>query len=145
MKTVGILLLIVHAVTAVGAMAGGYACIVDPISPIGAPVSLLEGSPFDSFLIPGIVLFGLFGVGNLLGFIALVRKTRWYGYVGGVLGGGMLIWIVIQVVIISTLEFLHVVFFCVGLFQSLASYRMLAREQLFPTGVVTRIMAAWRS
>jgi hypothetical protein len=41
---------------------------------MGAPVSMLEGSPFTSFLIPGIVLFVLFGIGNVIGAILSLTK-----------------------------------------------------------------------
>lgn len=141
MRVVRIVLLLIHGVTGLGALAGGYACIVDPIAPLGAPVSMLEGSPFDTFLIPGLVLFGLFGVGNLFGLYILAKRYRWYGYVGGILGAAMVVWIIVQVAIISTVAFLHVLFFLIGLCQGVLSYAFLAAGHLFPTGQVERVCA----
>lgn len=140
MKLIRMLLLFLHGLTGLGALAGGYACIVDPVSPLGAPASLLQGSPFDSFLVPGLVLFVLFGIGNLLGLFFLVRSFRWYGYAGFVLGAGMMIWIFVQVMIIDALETLHVVFFLVGVFQAIGSYGMLSRARMFPTGMIDHVL-----
>ena len=64
MKLLRLLLLLIHVFVGLGALAGGYACLVDPVTPLGATTAMLQASPFSTFLIPGIVLFGLFGVGN---------------------------------------------------------------------------------
>ncbi len=49
-----------------GALAGGLALVTAPDgSNMGFDVGLLAGSPFDDYLIPGLILGGLFGVGSL--------------------------------------------------------------------------------
>ncbi|MDD3823837.1 MAG: hypothetical protein PHN93_08850 [Sphaerochaetaceae bacterium] len=138
MRIIRIILQLFHILTGVGALAGGYACIAEPHAPLGAPVSMLEGSVFDSFLIPGIVLFVLFGIGNLLGWFSLLRRYRWYGYLGGVLGGAMVIWIVVQVIIISAITFLHLLFFGIGMFQAVVSSVYLSQEGLFPMPLLSK-------
>jgi hypothetical protein len=117
MKRVQIAVLVVHLIVGVGALAGGLAAILDPIEPLGSPVSLLEGSPFSSYLIPGLVLFTLFGIGNMIGALLTLRAHPKHAYLLGVLGGAMMIWIVVQVLVIKAIVFLHILFFCIGLFQ----------------------------
>ncbi|MBB5638398.1 hypothetical protein HDE68_004327 [Pedobacter cryoconitis] len=58
-----------------GAIGGGGALIVSPTGTlIGMPPSILKNSPFHSFLIPGIILFALLGLGPLLVIPALLKK-----------------------------------------------------------------------
>jgi hypothetical protein len=118
MKVLRILVLVVHLIVGIGALAGGLACILDPIEPLGSPASLLDGSPFSTYLIPGLVLFTLFGIGNIVGAVMTILRYRWHSYLLGLLGVAMVIWITVQVLVIGTVVFLHVLFFCIGLFQA---------------------------
>ena len=141
MKYMKILLFVMHVMIGVGALGGGYACIVEPMAPLGAPLSMLEGSPFDSFLIPGLVLFGLFGIGNIVGAVLLARKFKWHGYVAGVLGSGMVIWIMIQVLLIDTIAFLHILFFFFGIVEATIGLAMLLQADMFPAPLVRRFVS----
>jgi hypothetical protein len=61
MKTKALYILIVLLV--LGAIGGGGLLILSPSGElIGMPLSLLDHSPFTSFLIPGIVLFTFLGL-----------------------------------------------------------------------------------
>ena len=53
MKLLRIILLLINLIVGLGALAGGYACLVDPVTPLGATIEMLQGSPFSTFLIPG--------------------------------------------------------------------------------------------
>lgn len=53
---------------ALGAIGGGVGLIQDPVENIGMPVSLLEGTPFDDYLIPGLILLVVVLLGYLPGF-----------------------------------------------------------------------------
>ena len=58
------LLLIATGFVAVTAFAGGAALLAGALSPdlatvLSPPVEYLEGSPFDSYLVPGLVLLAL--------------------------------------------------------------------------------------
>ncbi len=51
-----------------GALGGGFMLVRDPSgSALGVPISLIEGSPFPDFLIPGIFLLVVNGVGSMIG------------------------------------------------------------------------------
>src|SRR5689334_16082093 len=55
-----------------GAFVGGISMLLDPKNALGMPASMLRAhSPFANFIIPGIILYSLFGVGSLIVFFAL--------------------------------------------------------------------------
>ncbi len=69
--------LIVLGFLALGALGGGIVLIISPTGElIGLPVSEFKNMPFDSFLIPGIILFSALGIIPSLLIIALLKKTE---------------------------------------------------------------------
>ena len=58
------------------AIGGGGALIISPSGKLigGLPLSILEDSPFNDFLIPGIILFVILGVFPILIIVALLQK-----------------------------------------------------------------------
>ncbi|MGE4585081.1 MAG: hypothetical protein AB7C91_10575 [Sphaerochaeta sp.] len=115
-----------HLFVGIGAMAGGFACLTNPYAPLGAPLALLEHSPFTSYFLPGLFLFGVLGIGNLFAAFCLY-KFEIFGLVVSLLWGLILtFWIVIQCIMIQSIAALHVIFFCYGLVQtSLALARLI--------------------
>jgi hypothetical protein len=106
-----------------GAIAGGIALVMKPDgSVMGFDVALLAGSPFPDYLVPGLILGGLFGVGSLL--VAGIGLARWRiaPFLAFAIGAGQMIWIVVELAIIRELSFLHPAFFGVGLVIALAAY-----------------------
>jgi hypothetical protein len=63
----------------IGAVFGGLVLIIDPSGGmIKMPITLLENSSFDSFLIPGMILFVVLGVFPLIISFALVTKQKYF-------------------------------------------------------------------
>ncbi|MEO8771127.1 MAG: hypothetical protein ABI402_13605 [Ferruginibacter sp.] len=59
-----------------GAIAGGAVLIISPSGKLmGMPLSMLNHSPFNSFLAPGIILFTILGIAPFLLVVALLKKT----------------------------------------------------------------------
>lgn len=58
------------------AFGGGGLLIISPSGKLlgGLPLSILENSPFDNFLIPGIILFLVLGICPILIVWALIKK-----------------------------------------------------------------------
>jgi len=62
---------------ALGAIGGGIVLIISPTGKlIGIPLSEFKNIPFNSYLIPGIILFVVLGIFPLLLIIALLKKPE---------------------------------------------------------------------
>ena len=65
------------------------------------PLSALAGSPFDTYLIPGLILFGVVGLGPLV-----AARLAWLRHplapaAAFVVGVGLLIWVAVELAIIG--------------------------------------------
>jgi hypothetical protein len=101
-----------------GALGGGFMLVRDPSgSALGLPISLLEGSPFHDFLIPGVFLLAVNGIGSLMGAVLSFTRKRFAQEIAIVLGAILIAWIVIQVIIIRSFHWLHVLYFILGVVE----------------------------
>jgi hypothetical protein len=65
------------------------------------PLSWLEGSPFDDYFIPGLILLVVLGIFPLIVFYGLWTRQYW-GWLGALLVGlALIIWIVVEILIIG--------------------------------------------
>jgi hypothetical protein len=86
----------------IGALCGGLVLMIAPrgeIMPL--PLSALADSPFDTYLVPGLILFAVLGLGPLV-----AARLAWLRHplaptAAVVVGAGLLIWIAIEVAIIG--------------------------------------------
>ena len=109
---------ILQAFIGLGALGGGFMLLRDPSgSALGLPMGLLEGSPFPDFLIPGIFLLAVNGVGSMIGAGLSFTRRRYAQEIAIALGAILVAWIVIQVVIISSFHWLHVLYFILGVVE----------------------------
>ncbi|MDB4584100.1 hypothetical protein N9164_13170 [Draconibacterium sp.] len=107
-----------QAFIGLGALGGGYGLVRDPSgSALGLPTSFLEGSPFPDFLIPGIFLLVVNGIGSMIGAGISFTRRRYAQEIAIVLGAILIAWIVIQVIIISSFHWLHVLYFILGVVE----------------------------
>ncbi len=107
-----------QAFIGLGAMGGGFMLVKDPSGiELGLPLSLLEGSCFADFLIPGIFLFAVNGVGSMIGAGLSFTKRRYSQEIAIVLGAILVSWIVIQVVIIKSFHWVQVFYFILGVVE----------------------------
>lgn len=139
MKIVYRLLLTLHIFVGIGALAGGLAAITNPENPLGVPSEALKNSPFNNFLIPGIILFSVIGLGNLLGATAIFLRIKFQSYISIVIGGALVIWIVVQCIMLRSVVQLHVIFFIIGLVEAVLSAIILFRQRLFPANLILKI------
>ena len=136
MKNIYRILFALHVFVGIGGMAGGLAAITNPGEPLGAPVELLKNSPFSDFFIPGIILFTVIGLGNVIGAFMFRFKSKFQGYISSVFGWALVIWIVVQCIMLNAVVLLHVIFFVIGLIQAVLSMIILFEQRLFPTNHV---------
>nr|CAP48898.1 putative integron gene cassette protein [uncultured bacterium] len=108
----------IQAFIGLGALGGGFMLVRDPsVSALELPMSLLEGSPFPDFLIPGIFLLAVNGIGSLIGAGLSFTRRRYAQEIAIILGAILVAWIVIQVVIIRSFHWLHVLYFILGVVE----------------------------
>jgi urea transporter len=106
----------------IGATAGGIALVVKPDgSVMQMPLSYLDGSPFTDYLVPGLILGGMFGFGSLLVAAMGMLRLRAAPFLAFIIGCGQMIWIAVQLTIIEEFSFLHPTMFGVGLVIAAAS------------------------
>jgi len=131
-----------HLLVGVGALAGGLAAILNPAAPMGLAAESIPGFPFDSFLIPGLILFGVIGIGNLAAAVPVFLKRRWLGYSSGVLGCALMGWIVIQCFMLGSVVALHVIFFSFGAVIACLALAALTVERLWPGTLVAAFLTS---
>ncbi len=111
---------------ALGAGAGGVALVAQPDGSImHFDVALLDGTPFGDYLVPGLILGGVFGLGSLLAIAMGLLGSRAAPFLAFVIGCGQMVWIVVELLIMPKLgfSFLHPTMFGIGLVIALASAR----------------------
>jgi hypothetical protein len=130
------LLIILQLFLGVGAIVGGGGLILDPQgSLLSMPLSLLQHSPFSDYLIPGIILLLVLGVGPIL--IASSLITRWKWRLGEHLnvfkdrhwswtftlytGFALIIWISAQVYFFQAVYAIHAIYMLLGLAIQIAA------------------------
>lgn len=76
-KLIRSVFLIVLGYLALGAIGGGIVLIVSPTGEmVGLPLSEFKNMPFDSFLVPGIILLSVLGIFTSLLILALYKKPK---------------------------------------------------------------------
>lgn len=93
---------------------GGLVLLLTP-SAGGLPIELLSGSPFSSFLFPGVILGLVVGGTQLLGAIGLLRSWHRSSELIAVAGFGMIIWIYAEIYIVKQVSWLQTVYFALGI------------------------------
>lgn len=108
------LILALEAFLAIGAFAGAWALIGDRNGGDNVDMTLLDGTPFDSYLVPGIALLVLNGVFPALVVVLALRghPLAWPGHVA--VGAVLMTWIVVQVGFIGLASPLQPFFFAYG-------------------------------
>jgi hypothetical protein len=95
-------LLVLELLLSIGALGGGLVLILAPrgeIMPL--PLSALAGSPFDTYLVPGMILFGVLGLGPLVAaYLAWLRHSL-ARVAALAVGAALLIWVAVEIAIIG--------------------------------------------
>ena len=132
MKRIRKISLIIHILVGVGALFGGLLAMLYPESPMGIDSDSLPNMPFASFFIPGLILFVVMGLGNLTGAVLQWKRSALAAYATGIVGGALVIWIMVQCYMLSTIVALHMIFFLIGAVQCLLALLQLYDQNMFP-------------
>jgi hypothetical protein len=107
----------------IGAVAGGTALVMDPSGgKLDMPLYLLDNTPFTDFLIPGIVLFTVNGLGSLAAAVASFTRRRYAGEVAMALGAFLVAWILVQLYWMSGAHWLHWLYLTLGIVELLLGW-----------------------
>lgn len=115
-------LLTVLAFVAVTAFLGGVALVLGALVPslatvLSPPPEYLAGTPFASYLLPGLLLGIVVGGMHALAFVLLLRRHPWADPASAAAAFAVLIWIFIQMIYIP-FSFLQAVYFIAGVAEA---------------------------
>ena len=107
LRSLAIALLIFNGM---GALYGGSSLVAHPDgSGMQLSLSLLAHTPFHDYLIPGIILLVSNGLYSIMVLVTTIKRTQYY-YLYIVSQGGILLgWLIIQVLLIRTIDVLHII------------------------------------
>ncbi len=126
-----------QVVVGLGAIPVGVQLIVDANgSPLGMPHAWIDATPFGSYLVPGIFLLVMNGVGQVAAAVLIVLRRPLAPWLTGALGIGLMIWITVQVVSMPWSP-LQPAMFAAGLVEGLVALAWLHRLDLARHGRVT--------
>jgi hypothetical protein len=96
-------LTILTIIQIIGASAGGIGLVRDPVNNIGMPLSMLEGSPFNDYLYPGLILLIVVGLFPIVPLVGLIMRRTWGWWLELAAGLGLIIWIITEAVLLGYL------------------------------------------
>jgi hypothetical protein len=127
---------VLETLLSIGALGGGLVLMIAPrgeIMPL--PLSALAGSPFDTYFVPGLVLFGVLGLGPLVAAALALRGHRLAPLAAIGTGATLLAWLAVEIAIVgySNNPPLQPFYLLLGIIISMVGLSWLAK-----VGLVTR-------
>lgn len=114
---------VLQAFIGVGAVAGGLVLVLDPSgATLGLPLDLLEETPFASYLVPGIVLVVVNGLGSLAGAAMSFTRLRYAGETAMALGAFLIVWILAQGYWMAGFHWLHWLYLSLGIVEAILGW-----------------------
>lgn len=112
-------------ITALGAIPAGMGYLSDTSGgAMGVSTEMLANSPLKSFLLPGLFLLFINGLGNAAGAWLSFSGKKSAGSFGFALGVLLTLWIIIQVYWIGYGSFLQPLFLAIGLVNTYLGWRI---------------------
>ena len=94
---------------------------------LGMPVSVLEHSPFHDFLVPGIVLFTVIGLGSTCAAWLQAQRTGYADVASLFAGAALAGWIIVESIMLRSFVSLQIAYLLLGLAMVGVSLRAIAR------------------
>lgn len=126
------LLRFIHFFVGIGAVFGGLGAILNPNGFMGISTEILKVGAFKTFIIPGIFLFLVIGLGNIIAGLLMPKNFKYQGYISGDFSTILVFWILIQCFILQSIAILHVIYFFIGCIQGILSINHLYQKRNFP-------------
>ncbi|KAB7672641.1 hypothetical protein [Bacillus sp. B1-b2] len=117
--------------TGVGAFISGLFFIFDPTGrSMGMKSSILPSSLFEDFLIPGIILLSMIGIGHFLVFILCLYNHSKFSLSLQLIGSFLCSWIIIQIIMIGLSSIFQPIFLAIGIFEVIIAPRWITKASL---------------
>ena len=114
--------------TALGAIPFGLMLLSDTSGgAVGFKAGWIESTIFGSYLLPGLYLFAVNGLGMLVLAVLTVQRHRWAPMLTGALGAGLVIWIGVQVLVMPEVSYLQAIFGAIGVVLTVIGVAWLRR------------------
>lgn len=127
--------------TGVTAIGGGIALVASPDGALlRMPTSALLHSPFSTFLIPGLLLLFVIGLGNVIAGWLVIRDrltANLWAFSGG---AALLGWIVTEMAMLRTIHVLQLVFFGIAVVIMIDALRRRLDERI---DAASRVVQTW--
>lgn len=107
-----VIILLLETAVAFLALRGGIG-LLRPDA-LGIPLSLLQNTPFTSFLLPGLILLFVVGGTHVLAIITLLRNSLYAHEFSVTAGFGLLIWTFVEIYMIPRPHWLQALMFAIG-------------------------------
>ena len=115
--------MVISLLNAASAVGGAVAIFLT--NGLGMPLSMLDGSPFTSFLVPGLILLVVVGGTQTLAAVLQIRRRRaslvWMAFAGFT----MIIWILVETIVIQGFGLLQAFYFATGAVQIILTLALL--------------------
>ncbi len=127
-------LAVLELLVGIGAVAGGASLALAPDGSIlHMPLDMLNGTPFRTYLIPGLLLGLVVGGSNILAAVLTLLRKR-HARPAGILAGSVLVvWILTQLALVGYQHPLQPIYLAAGVVIVASSWRGKARLQTSAT------------
>ena len=115
--------MVITVLNAASAVGGAVAILVT--NGLGMPLSMLDGSPFTSFLVPGLILLAVVGGTQILAAVLLIGRRRASLLGMAFAGFTMIVWILVETVVIQGFGLLQALYFATGALQIILTLALL--------------------
>ncbi|RCX20508.1 hypothetical protein DFP94_103239 [Fontibacillus phaseoli] len=141
------LLILLQGVLGAGAVFGGGVLVIDPSGEmIGMPTDMMKVPIFPDFLIPGLILLIVLGIGPLAIMVSLLRRKEWalgeklnlfrpmhWSWTFSLYTAfALIIWIMVQLYIIKETSVIHVIYMTLGLVIQIVTLLPSSRDYYEP-------------
>ena len=129
-KAARIAIVVLEILMGLAAVGGGLDLVLTNGQLMRMPAGLLEGSPFGSFFVPGLVLLSV-GIINLASATAVLLRHRWSAPASVVAGSMWIGWFAVQVAVVGFMNWQQPLYFAVGLLIiALAARSVIGQRQM---------------
>jgi hypothetical protein len=114
-KIIRYALVVLQIFVGITAILGGFGLVSDPSgTKMNIPLELLKNSPFTNYLIPGLVLLLVIGVGHVVGGIITFLRHRYTGNLAVFFGAFLALYMITEVWFIGLVNFSQPLYFVLG-------------------------------